>query len=124
MQRNYPGEQTITVRGNLREQVAWTGALKEDGSVDDFLQEMGTITRMAVTRAQKTELPVPYQMETICKKILVMGWRYCRHHRSQGAAAAGYEVSIGRREFNPGGKALGWRKMFPTAYPYSELEMA
>jgi quinone-modifying oxidoreductase subunit QmoB len=38
------------------------------------------------------------------------------------AAKAGYEVTIVEKEAQLGGKALGWRKMFPTAYPYAELE--
>ncbi len=39
-----------------------------------FIQEMGEdYVRMAVTHGQKTELPEPYQLETISKKILVMG---------------------------------------------------
>jgi quinone-modifying oxidoreductase subunit QmoB len=117
------GEQTITVRGNLREHVAWTGSLKEDGSVDDFLQEMATdYVRMAVTRAQKTELPVPYQLETICKKILVMGGGLAGLTAAKEAALAGYEVTIVEKEPQLGGKALGWRKMFPTAFPYDALE--
>ncbi len=118
------GEETITVRGNLREQVAWTaGEAKEDGSVDDFLQEMGTdYVRMAVTRAQKTELPVPYNMESISKKILVMGGGIAGLTAAKEAAQAGYEVTLVEKEAQLGGKALGWRKMFPTAYPYSALE--
>jgi Heterodisulfide reductase, subunit A and related polyferredoxins len=117
------GEQTITVRGNLREHVAWTGSLQEDGSVDDFLQEMATdYVRMAVVRAQKTELPVPYKLESICKKILVMGGGLAGLTAAQEAARAGYEVTLVEKEAQLGGKALGWRKMFPTAYPYSDLE--
>jgi len=118
------GEQTITVRGNLREHVAWTaGEPKEDGSVDDFLQEMGTdYVRMAVTRAQKTELPVPYTMESISKKILVMGGGLAGLTAAKEAAKAGYTVTLVEKDPQLGGKALGWRKMFPTAYPYSELE--
>ena len=117
------GEQTITVRGNLREQVAWTGTLKEDGSVDDFLQEMGTdYVRMAVTRAQKSELPVPYKLESISKKILVMGGGIAGLTAAKEAANAGYEVTIVEKDAQLGGKALGWRKMFPTAYPYTDLE--
>lgn len=124
MQKEFDfGEQTITVRGNLREHVAWTGGLKEDGSVDDFLQEMGTdYVRMAVTRAQKTELPEPYKMETISKKILVMGGGIAGLTAAKEAAAAGYEVTLVEKDEQLGGKALGWRMMFPTAYPYSELE--
>ena len=124
MQKEFDfGEQTITVRGNLREHVAWTGGLKEDGSVDDFLQEMGTdYVRMAVTRAQKTELPEPYILETISKKILVMGGGIAGLTAAKEAAAAGYEVTLVEKDAQLGGKALGWRKMFPTAYPYNELE--
>ncbi len=118
------GEETITVRANLREQVAWTaGEPKEDGCIDDFLQEMGTdYVRMAVTRAQKTELPVPYKLESISKKILVMGGGIAGLTAAKEAAKAGYEVTLVEKEPQLGGKALGWRKMFPTAYPYSELE--
>jgi quinone-modifying oxidoreductase subunit QmoB len=118
------GEQTITVRGNLREHVAWTaGEPKEDGSIDDFLQEMGTdYVRMAVTRAQKTELPVPYTMESISKKILVMGGGIAGLTAAKEAAKAGYAVTLVEKDAQLGGKALGWRKMFPTAYPYAELE--
>jgi quinone-modifying oxidoreductase, subunit QmoB len=118
------GEQTITIRGNLREHVAWTaGEPKEDGSVDDFLQEMGTdYVRMAVTRAQKTELPVPYKLESISKKILVMGGGIAGLTAAKEAAKAGYEVTLVEKDAQLGGKALGWRKMFPTAYPYTELE--
>ena len=104
--------------------MAWTaGEPKEDGSVDDFLQEMGTdYVRMAVTRAQKTELPVPYTMESISKKILVMGGGIAGLTAAKEAAKAGYAVTLVEKDAQLGGKALGWRKMFPTAYPYSELE--
>nr|WP_321464858.1 FAD-dependent oxidoreductase [uncultured Desulfobulbus sp.] len=117
------GEGTITVRGNLREQVAWTGSLTEDGSVDEFLQEMATdYVRMAVTRAQKTELPEPYLLETINKKILVMGGGIAGLTAAKEAAKAGYEVTLVEKDAQLGGKALGWRKMFPTAFPYDTLE--
>ncbi len=117
------GEQTITVRGNLREQVAWTAEPKEDGSIDDFLQEMGTdYVRMAVTKAQKIELPVPYKQESTCKKILVMGGGIAGLTAAREAAAAGYEVTLVEKEAQLGGKAVNWRKMFPVAYPYAELQ--
>ncbi|QQG65710.1 FAD-dependent oxidoreductase [Desulfobulbus oligotrophicus] len=117
------GEQTITVRGNLREHVAWTGSLTEEGNVDEFLQEMGTdYVRMAVTRAQKTELPEPYKLESISKRILVMGGGIAGLTAAKEAAKAGYEVTLVEKEAELGGKALGWRKMFPTTYPYAELE--
>lgn len=118
------GEETITIRANLREHVAWTaGEPKEGGGIDDFLQEMGTdYVRMAVTRAQKSELPVPFKLETTCKKILVMGGGIAGLTAAKEAAKAGYEVTLVEKDAQLGGKALGWRKMFPTAYPYAELE--
>ena len=129
------GDDTITVRANLREHVAWTAqpaALAEgeeaaeatdDGEVDEFLQEMGEdYVRMAVTRAQKTELPEPFMLESISKKILVMGGGIAGITAATEAAKAGYEVTLVEKTDNLGGKALGWRKMFPTSYPYAELE--
>ncbi len=125
MQKEFDfGEGTITVRGNLREHVAWTaGEAPEDGGVDEFLQELGTdYVRMAVTRAQKTALPVPYKLESISKKILVMGGGLAGLTAAKEAAAAGYEVTLVEKDTVLGGKALGWRKMFPTSYPYATLE--
>ncbi|MGI6655938.1 MAG: FAD-dependent oxidoreductase [Desulfobulbus sp.] len=118
------GPETITVRGNLREQVAWTaGEAAEGGEVDEFLQEMGTdYVRMAVTQAQKTEMPEPYKLETISKKILVMGGGLAGLTAASEAAKAGYEVTLVEKDDKLGGKALGWRKMFPTRYPYTDLE--
>ena len=122
------GENTITVRGNVREHVAWTVGEPEEGEeasdeVDEFIQEMGEdYVRMAVTRALKTEKPEPYQMETLSKKILVMGGGIAGITAAHEAAKAGYEVTVVEKDAVLGGKALGWRKMFPTAYPYAELE--
>ena len=117
------GENTITVRGNIREQVAWIGGKKESGEIDDYLQEVGQdYVRMAVVRAKKTEKPVPYQMETINKRILVMGGGIAGLTAATEASKAGYEVTIVEKEAVLGGKANGWRKQFPTSYPYAALE--
>jgi quinone-modifying oxidoreductase subunit QmoB len=115
------GEETITIRGNLREQVAWIAGEAEKG--DEFIQELGEdYVRMAVTRAKKSEVPKPYQLETLNRKILVMGGGIAGLTAASEAAKAGYEVTIVEKSGKLGGKALGWRKMFPTKYPYSELE--
>ena len=117
------GEQTITVRGNLREQVAWIAEEKEGDEVDEFLQELGADNvRMAATRAMKTEMPEPYQLETLHKKILVMGGGIAGMTAAKEAAKAGYEVTVVEKAEKLGGKALGWRKQFPTSYPYAEME--
>jgi quinone-modifying oxidoreductase subunit QmoB len=115
------GEDIITIRGNLREQVAWIAGEAEKG--DEFIQELGEdYVRMAVTRAKKSEVPKPYQLETLNRKILVMGGGIAGLTAASEAAKAGYEVTIVEKSDKLGGRALGWRKMFPTKYPYSELE--
>jgi len=135
MQKEFDfGENTITVRGNLREQVAWIAApVQKEGEeaaeaapsegVDEFLQELGQdYVRMAVVRAKKTEKPEPYKMETINKRILVMGGGIAGLTAAKEASKAGYEVTIVEKEGVLGGKANGWRKQFPTSYPYEALE--
>jgi quinone-modifying oxidoreductase subunit QmoB len=115
------GDEIITIRANLREQVAWIAGEAEKG--DEFIQELGEdYVRMAVTRAKKSEVPKPYQLETINKKILVMGGGIAGLTAASEAAKAGYEVTIVEKSDKLGGKALGWRKMFPTKFPYCELE--
>jgi len=118
------GEGIMTIRGNLREQVAWTADTeREEEGVDEFLQELGEdYVRMAVTRAQKSELPEPYKLETINKNILVMGGGIAGLTAALEASKAGYKATIVEKDDVIGGKALGWRKMFPTKYPYAELE--
>jgi len=118
------GEGVMTTRGNLREHVAWTAdAERTEEGVDEFLQEMGEdYVRMAVTRAQKGDLPEPYELETINKSILVMGGGIAGLTAALEASKAGYKATIVEKDEVLGGKALGWRKMFPTKYPYTELE--
>ncbi len=118
------GKGIMTIRGNLREHVAWTAdPEREEEGVDEFLQEMGEdYVRMAVTRAQKSELPEPYKLETINKNILVMGGGIAGLTAALEAGKAGYKATIVEKDGVLGGKALGWRKMFPTKYPYAELE--
>ena len=137
MQKEFDfGDGVMTTRGNLREQVAWAvGAPEvaegeeeaaeatEAEGVDEFMQEMGEdYVRMAVVRATKADLPEPYQLETINKSILVMGGGIAGITAATEAAKAGYKVTLVEKTDVLGGKALGWRKMFPTAYPYTDLE--
>ena len=65
---------------------------------------------MAVVRAQKTEMPEPYQLEAINKKILVMGGGIAGITAATEASKAGYEVTLVEKEGKLGGKANGWRK--------------
>lgn len=130
MQKEFDfGPDVITVRANLREQVVWAQGVPVEGQEPHaeaaaFLQEAASdYMRMGCTRAQKTELAVPYQLETgINKNILVMGGGIAGLTAAQEAAAAGYEVILVEKASVLGGKAAGWRKSFPSKAPWIDLE--
>ncbi|MFT5727928.1 MAG: quinone-modifying oxidoreductase subunit QmoB [Desulforhopalus sp.] len=122
------GDDKITVRANLREQVVWAEVKPVEGEephaeAAEFLAETaGDYMRMACARAKKTELAEPFQLEVTNKTILVMGGGLAGLTAAKEAAAAGYQVILTEREDNLGGKALGWRKSFPTKAPWTDLE--
>ena len=122
------GEDKITVRANLREQVVWTEVKPAEGeepheeAADYLMETVGDYMRMACTRAQKTELPEPYKLETLHKTILVMGGGLAGLTAAKEAADAGYNVIIAEKTDKLGGKALGWRKSFPSKAPWVDLE--
>ena len=114
------GDDKITIRANLREQVAWC---RPEGAAADYTQELASdYMRMGCTQAKKTELPVPYQLETITKNILVMGGGIAGLTAAREAAKAGYQVTLVEKAEVLGGKALGWRMQFPSKAPWTDLE--
>ena len=122
------GDDKITVRANLREQVVWSEIKPAEGEepneeAAEYLQESGSdYMRMACTRAQKTELPEPYLLEVMNRTIMVMGGGLAGLTAAKEAAAAGYDVIVVEKEAQLGGKANGWRKSFPTKAPWTDLE--
>ncbi len=121
------GDETITVRGNIREQAAWCKEQPSDAktqeTIDEYTNEMGAdYVRMAITQGKKIELPEPYLLETLSRKILVMGGGVAGLTAAKEAAKTGYEVTLVERAGVLGGNALGWTKQFPTRAPYAELE--
>jgi quinone-modifying oxidoreductase, subunit QmoB len=122
------GNGTITVRANLREQVVWAEVKPAEGEeasseAAEFLQETASdYLRMACTRAKKTAPAEPFQLEVINKPILVMGGGLAGLTAAKEAAAAGYNVILVEKDDKLGGKALGWRKSFPTKSPWQDLE--
>jgi len=122
------GEDKITVRANLREQVVWTEAKPGEGEEPhaeavEFLNETAAdYMRMACTRAQKTDLPEAYKLEVMNRKILVMGGGIAGLTAAKEAAAAGYEVTLVEKTDRLGGKAADWRQSFPTRSPWTDLE--
>ncbi|MGB3212437.1 MAG: hydrogenase iron-sulfur subunit [Desulforhopalus sp.] len=122
------GKDKITVRANLREQVVWSEVKPADGEephaeAAEFLQETaGDYMRMACTRAKKTELPNPFKLEVLNRSILVMGGGLAGLTAAKEAADAGYDVVLVEKDNGLGGKAVGWRKSFPTKAPWKDLE--
>jgi quinone-modifying oxidoreductase subunit QmoB len=122
------GEGKITIRANLREQVVWSEVKPAEGEephaeAAELLNETAAdYMRMACTRAKKTELADPYKLEAINKTIMVMGGGLAGLTAAKEAAAAGYDVILVEKEDKIGGKALGWRKSFPTKWPWTDLE--
>jgi len=120
------GDDCITVRANLREQCVWSKGEPEEGQ-EDYFQEWVQETasdnvRMSCTRAAKTEMPEAFEMESINKDILVMGGGIAGMTAAIEASKAGSKVTIIEKADVLGGKANGWLKQFPMAYPFAELE--
>ncbi len=114
------GDDKIVVRANLREQVAWCQPEDVDA---DYVQELASdYMRMACVRAKKGDLPVPYQLEAINKKILVIGGGVAGLTAAKEAAKAGVEVTLVEMTDKLGGKAVNWRKQFPSKSPWTDLE--
>ncbi len=122
------GDETITIRANLREQVVWAEAKPGEGEephaeAAEFLNETAAdYMRMACTQAQKTKPADPHTLENLSRKILVMGGGIAGLTAAKEAAAAGYEVTLVEKEGELGGKANSWRKSFPSKSPWTELE--
>jgi quinone-modifying oxidoreductase, subunit QmoB len=130
MQKEFDfGDDKITTRANLREQVVWAEGVPAEGEephaeAAELLQETAAdYMRMACTRAQKTELPEAYKLEEeMSRKILVMGGGLAGLTAAKEAADAGYEVTLIEKESDLGGKAKGWRQSFPSQSPWTDLE--
>ena len=122
----------IVDRVNLREQVVWSHprdefpALTEDQVDDgvhfDRLKMLAEdYLKMGMVRVGKVDLPEPYLLETLSRKILVIGGGITGMSAAMDAARIGYEVTIVEKEGQLGGKAGQWRKQLPITDPYETL---
>ncbi|MFZ5760261.1 MAG: FAD-dependent oxidoreductase [Thermodesulfobacteriota bacterium] len=121
------GDDTITIRGNIREQAAWCkeqpSDKRDEATITEYYTEVAQdYVRMACVQAKKTDMPVPFKLDTFTRKILVMGGGIAGLTAAKEAAKSGYEVTIVEKADKLGGKALGWVKQFPTKPPYASLE--
>jgi quinone-modifying oxidoreductase subunit QmoB len=122
----------IVDRVNLREGVVWThprstypaptAEQKDDETFIDPVQMMAEdYLKMGMARVEKVDLPEPYLLEALNKKILVIGGGMSGISAAIDAAKTGYEVAIVEKEASLGGYAGNWRKQLPGAYPYEDL---
>ena len=122
----------IVDRVNLREGVIWTHPRskypapteeqKDDEAFIDRVQMMAEdYLKMGMARVKKINLPEPYLLEKLNKKILVIGGGMSGISAAIDAAKTGYEVTIIEKEASLGGNATKWRKQLPGAYPYDSL---
>jgi quinone-modifying oxidoreductase subunit QmoB len=123
----------IVERVNLREGVVWshsrdqypapqTEEEKEDEYFIDNIQMMAEdYIRMGMARLEKVDLPEPYKLENLSRKILVIGGGVTGMTGALEAAKTGYEVTIVEKENVLGGNAVINRKHWPLAEPYDQL---
>jgi len=119
-------------RVNLREQVVWSHprskfpALEEDQIDDeihfDRLQMLGEdYLRMGIAKIAKIDLPKPYELDILSRKILVIGGGITGISAALDAAKTGYEATIVEKEAVIGGFAAKMRKQTPCQEPYDAL---
>ena len=122
----------IVDRVNLREQVVWShprskypAPTEEQKDDDEFIDHVQMLAedylKMGMARVEKIDLPESYQLDTFCRKILVIGGGITGISAAIDAAKTGYEVTIVEKEATLGGNAKKWRKQLPGAYPYDSL---
>ncbi|MBN2226205.1 MAG: FAD-dependent oxidoreductase [candidate division Zixibacteria bacterium] len=111
------GDDVMTDRANLREQVVWSHPAN-----DEDTQLLGEDNiRMSIARVNNIEPPVPYVEET-SKDILVVGGGMTGMTAAKAAAEAGYKVTLVEQEEQLGGWATRNKQVFPKRPPYQQLE--
>jgi quinone-modifying oxidoreductase subunit QmoB len=116
-------DNTLTTRVNLREQVVWTHEANDEDTdmmAQDYL-------RMGIVRAQKANIPEPYQDEEIDRTVLVVGGGVTGLTAALDAASAGNDVVLIEKADQLGGWMAKWSKGIPHKAPYAEpqpLDMA
>lgn len=110
----------------IRELVAWSHRIdpsdEKADSKKEHVQELAEdYIRMAVTKLQKVQMPVPDKLEAPNTRILVIGGGVTGITAALEAADAGYEVTIVERTAALGGYGMQVRKQIPVGPDYSTL---
>ena len=110
-------EGCLTERVSLRELVVWSHEPNDEDTqmlAEDYL-------RMGIVRAQKAEIPQPFQTD-IDKTILVVGGGLTGMTAAREVAENGYQVVLVEKEAELGGWRKEFGKVFRNTPPYTELE--
>ena len=111
------GDDKITVRANLREQVAWS----HEPNDEDTQMLAEDAMRMASVRAEKGEVPVPID-EPVDHSIMVVGGGMTGLATALEVADVGLPVRLIEKAAELGGRVAANFKSFPTKAPWTELE--
>jgi quinone-modifying oxidoreductase subunit QmoB len=104
-----------TERVNLREHVVWSHEPNHEDTqmlAEDYL-------RMGIVRAQKAELPTPFE-EEVDDRILVVGGGVSGMSAALGAARAGHDVVLVEKAPELGGWMARFRRQIPHRPPYRD----
>ena len=116
------------VRGDLtvqlqRQAEGWqmnspVSAVAESSRVEELLEQLGRLEEVDRPikggAGEKIDLPEPYKVETLSRKILVIGGGITGISAALDAAKTGYEVTIVEKESSLGGYAAKMRKQTPN----------
>ncbi len=105
----------LTTRVNLREQVVWT---QEPGNEDTDMMARDYL-RMGIVRAQKANVPEPFQVE-VDRTVMVVGGGITGLTAALDAAATGSPVVLVEKEAELGGWMKKWAKGIPHGPSYRE----
>ena len=112
------GEDVLTERVNLREQVAWCHKPNDEDTqmlADDNI-------KMGIARTLANQKVIPYIAENLSADILVVGAGITGITAAIEGAKAGYKIILTEKEENPGGWMNKLFKRLPGKYPYTKLE--
>jgi len=112
------GNNIITERVNLREQVIWCSEPDNEDTrilAEDYL-------RMGIVKAQNTKGTNPYIVEKLSSDILIVGAGITGLTAAIEGAKAGYNIILVEKEQNPGGWSNRLYKQLPTRMPYTNYE--
>lgn len=107
----------LTDRVNLREHVVWS----HEPNDEDTQMLAADYLRMGCARANKAEIPEPFEAE-IDKTIMVVGGGQSGMTAALEAATAGYEVMLVEKQEQLGGWLTNFAKTFPKKPPYRDLQ--